>query len=190
MTNDLDSIEKIIKGDTHSFALLLEKYKDMVFTLTFRMLKNREEAEEVAQDTFIKAYKSLNKFKGDSKFSTWLYRIAYNTSLDKIKKLKKEQLTVAIDEYTEGQVRAVENALDNLERAEQRKMIQDCIQQLPPDSAALLTLYYFDGLSLDEIAKVLNIKASNVKVKLFRSRKKLTHILKERIEPEMIRYGA
>ena len=84
MTNNNDQlyIAKVINGDTNSFAYLVDSYKDMVFSLAYKMTKNKEESEEVSQDTFIKAYKNLNKFKGESKFSTWLYRIAYHTSLD------------------------------------------------------------------------------------------------------------
>ena len=92
-TNDQHYINLVLDGDANAFTSLVNRYKNMVFTLTLRMLKNREEAEEVAQDTFIKMYKSLNKFKGDSKFSTWVYRIAYNTSLDRLKKNKKYILT-------------------------------------------------------------------------------------------------
>ena len=79
-TNDEYYIDLIINGDTNAFEVLVDRYKDMVFTLTLRILKNREEAEEAAQDTFMKTYKSLSRFKGDSKFSTWIYKIAYNTS--------------------------------------------------------------------------------------------------------------
>ena len=87
-TNDQYYINLITQGDTIAFSVLVERYKDLVFTLTYRILKNREDAEEASQDTFIKAYKSLSKFKGDSKFSTWIYKIAYNTSLDRLKKTK------------------------------------------------------------------------------------------------------
>ena len=85
-TNDQVYIEAILNGDANAFAVLVDRYKDLVFTLALRMMKHREEAEEAAQDTFIKAFKSLNKFKGDSKFSTWIYRVAYNTCLDRLKK--------------------------------------------------------------------------------------------------------
>lgn len=81
-------INKIIGGDTQAFAILVDRYKDLVFTLAIRMLKNREEAEEVSQDTFIKIYKALPKFKGESKLSTWVYKVAYNSCLDRIKKNK------------------------------------------------------------------------------------------------------
>ncbi|GAA3598107.1 sigma-70 family RNA polymerase sigma factor [Flavivirga amylovorans] len=187
-TNDQHYINLIIDGDTNAFEVLVERYKDLVFTLTLRMLKNREEAEEVAQDTFIKVYKSLNKFKGGAKFSTWIYKIAYNTSLDRLKKNKKHFNDVAIDEFTEHQLRTIDNALDNLEDKEREQSIRDCIALLPEDDAFLLTLYYFEEQSLEELSKTIGIKPNNVKVKLFRSRKKLATILRKRLEPEIIEH--
>ena len=175
-TNDQILINEIVEGDTHAFALLVDRYKDLVFTLALRMLKNREEAEEVAQDTFIKTYKSLEKFKGDSKFSTWIYRVAYNTSLDRIKKNKKHFNEVEINEFTAHQVITIDNALDRLETKEQEEVIQRCIALLPSEESFLLTLYYFDDLSLDDISKIVGITANSIKVKLFRSRKKLAAI--------------
>ncbi|MBT8303345.1 MAG: RNA polymerase sigma factor [Bacteroidia bacterium] len=187
-TNDQQLINAILAGDSQSFSTLVDRYKDLVFTLALRMVKHREEAEEVSQDTFIKAFRSLNKFKGDSKFSTWIYRIAYNTCLDRLKKHKREQNIIAIDEYTEHQVKTLDNALDALEKAERKQAIQNCLALLPSDDSALLTLFYFEELSLEEIAKIVGLTANNVKVKLYRSRKKLTSILKERLEPEIIEH--
>ena len=185
-TNDDQIIDKILAGDSNAYAVLVDRYKDLVFTLALRMVKNREEAEEVSQDTFIKVFKSLNKFKGKSKFSTWIYKIAYNTCLDRLKKIKREYNVVAINEFTEHQVKTLNNALDQMEQDEHRQKIQECLQLLPSDDSFLLTLYYFEELSLEEISKVVNLTANNVKVKLFRSRKKLTAILKEQLEPEII----
>lgn len=179
-------INQIVKGDTSAFTVLIDNYKDLVFTLALRMLKNREEAEEVAQDTFIKAYKSLAKFKGDSKFSTWIYRVAYNTCLDRIKKNKKHLNDVPIDEFTERELKTIDNALQQLMTAEKNETIKKCIAQLPSDDAFLLTLYYFDDLSLEEISKVVDLTPNNIKVKLFRCRKKLAGILKVQLEPEII----
>ncbi|ULC58943.1 RNA polymerase sigma factor [Flaviramulus sp. BrNp1-15] len=187
-TNDQYFINQVIEGDTNAFSVLVNRYKDLVFTLTLRILKNREEAEEVAQDTFIKVYKSLSKFKGDSKFSTWIYKIAYNTSLDRIKKNKKHINDVAINEFTEHEIKTIDNALDKLEQTEQEQAIQDCIALLPGEDSFLLTLYYFEELSLDEISETVGLKPNNVKVKLFRSRKKLATILKQKLEPELIEY--
>ena len=184
--NDQIIIDQIIEGDTNAFSVLVDRYKDLVFTLALRMVKNREEAEEVSQDTFIKVFKSLEKFKGDSKFSTWIYKVSYNTCLDRIKKNKKEQNVVPIDEFTEHQVKTIDNALDQMEEQEYKDKIQKCLHLLPSEDSFLLTLYYFEEQSLEEISKVVNLTANNVKVKLFRSRKKLTTILREKLEPELI----
>ena len=186
--NDQILINQIIAGDSNVFAVLVDRYKDLVFTLCLRMLKNREEAEEEAQDTFVKVYRSLDKFKGDSKFSTWIYKVAYHSCLDRLKRNKKEYLNVAIDEFTEHQVKTIDNALESLIEEERKQAIQDCLQLLPAEDGFLLTLYYFEEQSLEEISKIVNLTPNNVKVKLFRSRKKLASILKEKLEPEIIDY--
>ncbi len=189
--DDIYYINLIIEGNSNAFSVLVDRYKDLVFSLALKMVKNREEAEEVAQDTFIKVFKSLSKFKGDSKFSTWIYKVAYNTCLDRLKKNKREQQVVSIDEFNSNQIKSLDNALDLMEDEERNQTIQHCINLLPSDDAFLLTLFYFEEQSLEEIAKVIGLTANNVKVKLFRSRKKLATILKERLEPEIIEhYGS
>ncbi|NRB58833.1 MAG: sigma-70 family RNA polymerase sigma factor [Winogradskyella sp.] len=183
-------IDSIKNGDTNAYAKLVDRYKDLVYTLAIRMLKNREEAEEIAQDTFIKVFKSLDKFKGDSKFSTWIYRVAYNTCLDAIKKNKKHQNDVAIDEYTFNKLDTIDNALESIIKEERSVLIKNCISRLPEESSVILTLFYFEELSLEEISKVINIEANTVKVKLFRARKKLAVILEEYLQPQnRISYG-
>ena len=184
--SDQHYIDKILQGETNSFAVLVDRYKDMIFTLALKMVKNREEAEEVAQDTFIKIYNSLNKFKGDSKFSTWIYKIAYNTCLDRLKKNKKEDLNISIDEFSAHLIKTMDNALSALEDKERKQTIQNCLNLLPSDENFLLTLFYFEDQSLEEIGKIMNINANNVKVKLFRSRQKLAVILKKQLEPEIV----
>ncbi len=181
-------INQILEGQIQVFSELVDEYKDLVFTLAIRMLKNREEAEEVSQDTFIKAYRSLDKFKGDSKLSTWLYRIAYNTSLDRIKKNKKHLKDVSIDEFTEREVKTIDNALEKMITMEKNDAIKRCIDKLPSDDSALMTLYYFDELSLNEMSEILDLTANNIKVKLFRCRKKLATIMKAELEPEQLAY--
>lgn len=186
LPNDRYYIDRIMEGDSQAFAPLVDRYKNLVYTLALRMVKNTEEAEEAAQDTFVKVFRSLEKFKGESKFSTWIYRIAYNTCLDRIKKHKSVPLAVAIDDYGTHQLRSTENVLDTLDDEERHRAMQECLQQLPGEDAFLLTLYYFEEQSLEEIAKVIGIKANNVKIKLFRCRKKLGEILRAKLEPEII----
>ena len=189
-TNDRQLIEAIINGNTKAYGQLVDQYKGLVYTLALRMLKHREEAEEVAQDAFIKVYKSLHKFKGDSKFSTWIYRVTYNTCLDRLKKNKKHFNDVAIDEYTEHKLETVDNALEHMIKAEKQELIKRCVDKLPSESSYLISLYYFEELSLDEISTIVGIASNTVKVKLFRARKKLTVILEQYLEPKnAINYG-
>lgn len=184
--NDQHYIDKILQGENNAFAVLVDRYKDMIFTLSLKMVKNREEAEEVAQDTFIKIYNSLTKFKGDSKFSTWIYKIAYNTCLDRLKKNKKEDLNISIDKFSSHLIKTMDNALSALEEKERKQTIQKCLNLLPGDENFLLTLFYFEDQNLEEIGKVMNISANNAKVKLFRSRQKLAVILRQQLESEII----
>lgn len=179
-------INKVLNGDVNSFSILVDRYKDLIFTIAIRMLKNREEAEEVAQDIFVKIFKSLSKFKGDSKFSTWIYKIAYNTCLDVLKKYNKQNNFIPIDEYLEKQIPELENIFDTLVLKEQQVIIQKCLSLLPYEESILLTLYYYEDQSLEEIAKVLNINQNNAKVKLFRIRKKFESILRNQLPTEII----
>lgn len=183
---DTSIIKEIIGGNTQAFAVLVDKYKDLVFTLAIRMLKNREEAEEVSQDTFVKIYKSLPKFKGDSKLSTWIYKVAYNSCLDRIKKNNRRRSEIAIDTYTEHQIKTLDTALDVMEEKELEQTIQECLQELSSKDSFLLTLFYFEELSLEEISKIVDMAPNTVKVNIHRARKRLASVLKKRMEPETI----
>jgi RNA polymerase sigma factor (sigma-70 family) len=192
MTNNNDQlyIDKVLSGNVNAFAYLVDAYKNMVFSLAFKMTKNREDAEEVSQDTFIKAFKNLKKFKGDSKFSTWLYRIAYHACLDAIKKNKKHTTLLEINEVTYNQIVSVDTILQGIERKERAKIMDECLFKLPEDERSLIWMFYFDELSLKEIIAVTEISEANLKVKLHRARKRLLAIVKENIEPEIIsHYG-
>ena len=188
--NDQLTIQKVINGNTNAFVFLVDKYKNMVFSLAFKMMKSREEAEEVSQDTFIKAFKNLEKFKGDAKFSTWLYRIAYHTILDRIKKNKKHEHTFEINEITFHQIQSVEQILEGIARKERSKMMNVCLQKLPEDERSVIWMFYYYELSLKEIIAVKDLSEKNIKVKLHRARKKLLTIVKETLATEMIEnYG-
>ena len=192
MTNNNDQlyITKVINGDTNAFAYLVDNYKNMIYSLAYKMTKNREEAEEVSQDTFIKAYKNLDKFKGDSKFSTWLYRIAYHACLDSIKKNKKHHNSFEINDITFNQIKSVENILEGIERKERAKIMNVCLDKLPDEERSIIWMFYYDELSLKEIIEVTGLSEANIKVKLHRARKRLLAIVEENVEPEIIgHYG-
>lgn len=180
------NIAAIINGDSQEFSKLVDSYKDLVYTIALRMLKNSEEAEEVAQDSFIKIFNSLKNFQGNAKLSTWIYRITYNTCLDRIKKSKIDQQSKSIDEVGAHQVAEMNNALDQMLQQEKSEMIRKCIQKLPAIDAAILALFYFEEQSLIELASTLKLSADTAKVKLFRARKRLAVILKEQLKPETI----
>lgn len=187
---DEDLINKVIQGENNAYAILVDRYKHMVYTLALKIVKNREDAEEVAQDSFIKAYNALNDFKGESKFSTWLYKIAYYRSLDYLKKNKRQVETTAIDISEEYNIASMDDALDRMEVKERAEIIKHAIEKLPAADAVLITLYYFETLSMNEISKVMEIPANTIKVRLFRGRKRLAKILENNLELENIQsYG-
>ena len=188
--NDQTYIEKVLKGDTNAFAFLVEKYKVMVFSLAMKMLKSREEAEEISQDTFIKAYKNLSKFKGDSKFSTWLYKIAYRNCLDNLKKNKEKYQLDIIDEITIKKIHSTDTILEEISQKERAILMKDCLNKLPEEERTLLWMFYYDELSLKEIIEITELSESNLKVRLHRARKRLLTIVEKNIEPEFIsHYG-
>ena len=177
-------IEQTLKGDTKAFGELVERYQAFVYTIVIRIVKVREEAEEVAQDSFIKAFQSLSSYRGESKFSSWLYSIAYRKALDALRKNKKNNSLELIEEITEGDCSVIENALTYIEDKERSEVIKKCILELPEKEAAIITLFYFEEQSIKEIAKITELTEDNVKVKLYRSRKKLFSLLKHYILPE------
>lgn len=183
-------IQKIRDGNTHAFSELVDAYKNLVYTLVYRMLRSREEAEEVSQDTFIKIFKSLPHFKGDSKLSTWIYKVAYNTCLDRIKQNKRNKTFVDIDHVKDVAFVSMNNALDKMLQEERKELIKKCLNLLPSNDVGLLTLFYFEEQSLAEMEKTLDIPISTIKVQLFRARKKFAKVLEKNLEKEIFQnYG-
>ena len=178
-------IDQVLEGDVNAFSFLVERYQNLVYTVVYRIVKNKEQAEEVAQDSFIKAYESLKKYRGDAKFSTWLYTIAYRKSLDAIKSAKRFAASELIEEISEGDIESVTDALNYLQEQERKQIISESIMKLPEDEAAIITLYYFEEKSVKEIVEIVGLTADNVKIKLYRSRKKLYSILKYYVSPEI-----
>ncbi|RCS27546.1 RNA polymerase sigma factor [Polaribacter sp. WD7] len=192
MTNTKDKlyIDKVIDGDTNAFSYLVDNYKNMIYSLAYKMTKNKEEAEEISQDTFIKAYKNLSNFKGDSKFSTWLYKIAYHATLDAVKKNKRNASTFEINEITYNQIKSVEDILEGIERKERAKILNECLLKLPEEERSIIWMFYYEELSLKEIIEISGLSEANIKVKLHRARKRLLVIVEKTVEPEIIEnYG-
>jgi len=185
-TPDLILIKKTLDGDTNAFGSLVKRYQDYIFNVAIKMLRNREEAEEVAQDTFIKAFEVLASFKGEAKFSTWLFKIAYRKSLDRIKKNKRSFTLELVENLTEDASMDFENGLAIMLIEERKEIIKNCILELPEIEAAIITLYYYEEQSVKEIAEITNLSQDNIKVKLHRSRKLLYSSLENHIHPKIL----
>ena len=167
--NDAERIERILKGDSTAFRELVNRHKDYAFTLAYRILNSREDAEEAAQDAFVRAYNALASFNREAKFTTWLYRIVVNCALT-VQQRRKMQ-TEDIDDAKI--LRGANDTTDALKQKEQKFYIQKALKLLSPDDVTMITLFYLKENSLEEIAEIVGIETNTVKVKLHRARKRL-----------------
>ncbi|MEG8947633.1 RNA polymerase sigma factor [Rosettibacter firmus] len=174
--SDIEIIESIKKGNVADFSILINRYKDKAFNLLKRLLKNEMDAEEALQDSFLKVYNSLHTFRYESQFSTWLYKIVYNTAITKLssKKRKIEQEMTSIDESVDLAI--YDNEIYSVTE-NPREYILKMIDKLPVRSALVLILFYVDELSISEISKVLDTSIVNTKVLLHRARNALRDLL-------------
>jgi|TARA_R110000737_G_scaffold348572_1_gene382715 RNA polymerase sigma factor (sigma-70 family) len=183
---DLDDkiyIQQVLDGETSSFTHLVNKYKDMVFTVCYRITKQREDAEDLAQVAFLKAFKKLHTFKGSSKFSTWLYTIAYRSAISKYQ-LKKID-TVSEDYHMDKATEDSFPQLEELQGQEQQFYVQKAIESLPEIDGVIITLFYIDESSIQEIVAITDLSEANVKVKLHRARKQLKINLEALLQHEL-----
>ena len=185
-TNDLQLIEEVLGGNTNAFSKIVDNYKDLVFTLALRLMKDRDVAEEMSQDTFIKIFKSLKKFQGKSKFSSWVYRITYNTCLDELRRHKNKYNHISIYESSDSALGTIDDSMLSMEKEELNANIKTCLELLPGEISFLLTMFYYDELSLKEISEIVKQKPNTVKVKIHRGRQKLMGILRQHLEPEIL----
>ena len=177
--SDNEIISQVLDGDHQAYAGLVNRYQNYVFTLTLRIVKNREDAEEVAQDVFIKAYKYLADFRGASKFTTWLYTIVNNTCISFLRKKKLDIHSLDNEKVFEmaGNLDSGMNA-NLVEHKSKLAMIHDAIGLLNADDAQIITLFYKAEQSLEETAQILGIEVNTAKVRLHRARTRL----KEKME--------
>ncbi|MGL1885012.1 MAG: RNA polymerase sigma factor [Reichenbachiella sp.] len=176
-------MKEIKAGDMASFETLVNKYKDYAFTLANRVLNNSDDAEEVAHDSFLKVLKSIDQFKEESKFTTWFYRIVVNMAISRTRKKKLD--TSDIDAYSTLNVADASSADDGVNRQDRSYYIEQAIGLLKEDERILVTLYYFDELSMAEVQEITGYELSNLKVKLFRVRKKMAENLQKVLPSEI-----
>lgn len=183
--NDLYYIEKVQAGDTKAFADLVNKHKVRVFSVAFQIVRNREDAEEVAQDAFLKAFNAIPQFRGESKFSSWMYRIVYNTAISKVRRKPMFFSSINEDEINNFTLDDIFENLDKRDEVQQKRLVNDLMNQLEPDERGLIALYYYDDKSVDDISKITGLSDSNVKVKMFRIRKKMHNIFQQLLSGEL-----
>ena len=184
--SDIELINQVLAGNQSAYAEVIRRNQRFVFTLAMRFVKNREDAQEVAQDSFVKAYHSLASFKQQAKFSTWLYTIVYTTAMTSLR--KKGIKTVAIDDEENGiQIGNAPLSFDanTAENRSRSFYLNQAIEQLPADDATVLTLFYQGERTLEEIANTMGIETNGVKIKLFRARKRLKEKLERNLKHEV-----
>jgi RNA polymerase sigma factor (sigma-70 family) len=178
-------LKLVLEGNTYKFSYFIEKYKGMAFSIAFRIVDNREDAEEIVQDAFLKAFRSLEKFRKDSKFSTWFYRIVVNSSLSRVRSKRPELSSIDEDDIADVVVENVESAYRSLDLSDQKKFVHLALEELSVEDRLLLTLYYLNENSIDEITEITGITQDNVKMKLHRARNKMYKILNKNLKSEI-----
>lgn len=183
---DNEIISRVLKGEQNAYAELVSRYQSYVFTLILRMVKSREDAEEIAQDVFVKAYRSLADFRGESKFSTWLYTITNTTSITFLRKKKLE-----VHSLDNEKVFEVADSKDSgfranlIEQKSRVNMVNEAIAMLNPDDAEIITLFYKAEQNLEEISRILRLETNTVKVRLHRARARLKEKMEKNFSEEI-----
>ena len=166
-------IKAIKSGNYACYTFIVDHYKYMAYTIALKVLGNEEDAQDVAQEGFIKAFQQIHQFEGKSKFSTWLYTIVYRTAISKVKENKIPTFSISkalrenyTREYTSPQ-------LEHLQVKDEQRYVKEAIQKLPKTEALLVTLFYLNENTIKEIQEITGLSIANIKIKIFRARKKL-----------------
>ena len=178
--NEEQAIALARRGDPRAFAWIIKQYKHLAYTVAYRILRNSEEAEEATQDSFVKAYQKLAGYQGESKFSTWLFSIAYRTAISQLR--KRKPATIDLDRI--GVREPGEWDADTSHRSDRKAALEKALAELPGEDAAVVTFFYLEEMSVGEIVTATGLTASNVKVKLHRSRKRLLELLQQDLKDE------
>ncbi|MBN1131559.1 MAG: sigma-70 family RNA polymerase sigma factor [Bacteroidales bacterium] len=177
-------IDRVKGGDKEAFTCLVDSYKDMVYTICLRMLNNHEDAEDAAQDVFLKTFRSVQLFQGKSKFATWLYRITYNYCISVIR--SRVKVIDLVEEVPEREIdEDAVNALFDLTASDRERYVRTALEALAETDAVLITLFYYEDLSLKEIAEITGLTNNHVRVKLHRARQKLYEVLTTQLKLEI-----
>ena len=182
-SDDMALVNRTVTGEKEAFEEIVEKYNNKIFNMAFRMTGSYEDASDIAQDTFVKAYFSLNSFKGESELYTWLYRIARNTALDRFKKTKRraEVLSIVNDDNSDDIISNISDSTNNpeelYEKQEKYANLHNAIQKLSREDREIIIMRDMNGFTYDQISEITKLNIGTVKSRLNRSRAKLKNIL-------------
>lgn len=178
-------IEATMRGSRPAFQQLVERYQHFVFTIAHKILRSREEAEEVAQDVFVKVYKTLGSYERKSKFSTWLYTVTYRTAIDTARKKQLATTSVDDNDHFLQMEDSEDSPLETIQQGDLKSQLQLAINRLRPDDAVLITLFYLNEKPIKEISEITGLTETNIKTKLHRSRELLREHLKTQLKAEI-----
>lgn len=169
-------IKKILKGDISSFEYFVTTYQNMAFTIAYRICKNRQDAEDIVQEGFVRAFRNLHTFKLTSKFSTWFYRIVYNTAINMIHSSVYKTEFAEYEQTNGKDIYSDLNPIENMEEEEKKAVINQILDKMPNDEALILTLFYLEENSIKDVAHITSLSEGNVKVRLHRARKRFAEL--------------
>ncbi len=170
-------IDQVLAGNINAFSHIVDLHKDKAFNLALRICCCREEAEEITQDSFLKVYRALGNFQRKSSFSTWLYRIVYNTAVSYIRLKKRKVLSLEDFPADAADFLSTGTSEEEAETEYRKSLLNFAFLKISEEERSLITLHYYEEMSTDEISDITGISKSNVKVKLFRARQKMMQVI-------------
>lgn len=181
-------IDKVLEGNANAYSVIVDRHKDRVYNLAFRICCNHEEAEEISQDSFLKAYRALGSFKRKSSFSTWLYRIVYNTAISQVRAKRREVLSLEDFPADAADFIGTGTTEEEAENEYRRSLLNFAFQKISDEERSLITLHYYEEMSTEELSEVTGISKSYIKVKLFRARQKMLQVIENTEKKKTVSY--
>jgi len=174
--DDLELVQRTKDGDTEAFSELVKRHQQIIYNVSYRFMRDPAQAEDMAQESFLKAYRLINGFRGDCSFATWMYRVACSVCLTELNRRKRRGEVELLPQH------ASENAVQPIESPDLPEHVRRCVNKLSDRYAAIITLYYLKGISYEEIAQIMEIPTGTLKTWMFRARKQLKKIVEKELK--------
>ncbi|MDI6743414.1 MAG: RNA polymerase sigma factor [Smithella sp.] len=174
---EAEIVVRILKGDRQAYALLVEEYKTVIYSLAYRMTGQAEDAQDLAQESFLQAYKNLSRFDTKRSFFTWLYTVSLNVIRNHLKKSKRKHYDFQYDKISSENFSTGSQAACFIENKAREELLQSCLPELSPDIRELLILRYYQNLSFESVAEITGLSVSAVKMRVYRGLEKLKKIM-------------